>query len=87
MVNLAVGDKEDGCPDTLRDSDGIDVGTPVLVGVMLGWLDDWAETEGFADGCILFGPMLAGVGRGCSIGALVGCLPSTGAASCTCVGR
>ena len=30
---------EDGTADTLGDSDGIDVGTPVLVGLVLGWLD------------------------------------------------
>ena len=30
---------EDGWADTLGDSDGINVGTPVLVGLVLGWLD------------------------------------------------
>ena len=30
---------EDGWADTLGDSDGIDVGTLVVVGFVLGWLD------------------------------------------------
>ncbi len=36
----------DGCAETLGDSDGIDVGTPVSVGVKLGWLEGTPETEG-----------------------------------------
>ena len=30
---------EEGMSDTLGESDGIDVGTPVVVGLILGWLD------------------------------------------------
>ncbi len=30
---------EDGWADALGDSDGIDEGTSVLVGLVLGWLD------------------------------------------------
>jgi len=41
---------DDGWPDTLGDSDGIELGIPVCVGPMLGWLDGSAEIEGSADG-------------------------------------
>ena len=37
---------EDGWAETLGDSDGIEVGTPVSVGLILGWLDGAAEIEG-----------------------------------------
>ncbi len=30
---------EDGWADALGDSNGIDEGTPVLVGLVLGWID------------------------------------------------
>ena len=36
---------------TRWDSDGIDEGAPVPVGLVLGWLDGWAEAEGWPEGC------------------------------------
>ena len=39
---------EDGWADTLGNPDGLDDGTPVLVGPTLGWLDGRPDTEGCA---------------------------------------
>ena len=41
---------EDGSWLTLGDSDGVDVGFPVLVGFALGWLDGIPLTLGLSDG-------------------------------------
>ena len=41
---------EDGSWLTLGDSDGVDVGFPVLVGPVLGWLDGIPLTLGLSDG-------------------------------------
>ena len=42
---------EDGWADTLGNPDGLDDGTPVLVGPTLGWLDGRPDTEGWPEGC------------------------------------
>ena len=41
----------DGWADTLGNTDGIHVGTLVLVGFVLGWLDDLADMDEIMDGC------------------------------------
>ena len=38
MDGLSLG-MDDGWAETLGDSDGADEGTPVFVGLILGWLD------------------------------------------------
>ena len=65
------GEEEGSCL-TLGDSYGVDVGLPVLVGLVLGWLDGIPLTlglsEGMGEGCPLT------EGEGLSEGAEWGCL-------------
>ena len=40
----------DGAKDTGGNLLGCELGTPVAVGIILGWLDGAADTDGFPDG-------------------------------------
>ena len=46
MEGFAVGINDDR-PDALGGIDGREDGTPMSVGLKLGWLDGWPNTEGF----------------------------------------
>ena len=52
----------------LGDSDGVDVGFPVLVGPALGWLDGIPLTLGLSDGVDVGLPVLVGLILGCELG-------------------